>query len=61
MLRTENECRVLGARGTNTTHGGGQAIATEVTGNKSDFKSSCKTINHTACHRNDFPLSFSKP
>lgn len=61
MLRTENECRVLGGRGANTMHEGGQANATEVTANKSDFKSSCKTINHTACHRNDFPLSFSKP
>lgn len=42
-------------------HEGGQASTTEVTASNSDFKSSCKTINHTACHRNDFPLSFSKP
>lgn len=51
MLRTENEGRVLGARGANTVHEGGQANATDVTANKSDFKSSCKTVNHTACHR----------
>lgn len=60
MLRTENECRVLGERGANTMHDGGQASATEVTANKSDFKSSCKTMKHTACHRNYFPLSFSR-
>lgn len=34
MLRTENKCRVLGARGANTVHEGGQATsATEVTAN----------------------------
>lgn len=60
MLRTENEHRVLGARDATTVHETGQAsaIAIEQT---SLTKSLCKTISHTACHRNDFSISFSKP